>query len=88
LKADPSRSFQPQDAHRELFDLVLFLVDAGVSLDRSRSGLKAPRGSKPFFLDDSIASALYHWLDEQAPVKLTGDMLERIRRENPALASM
>jgi DNA-binding transcriptional MerR regulator len=91
LKADPDRSFQPQDANGELIDIVRFLIRAGLPLDKLRQELRAHptanRGAKPYVLKDSIAIALYEWLEQQASIKLTGKVLELIRRNNPQLAS-
>jgi hypothetical protein len=39
LKADPDRSFQPQNANKELIDIIPFLVEAGYSLERLRREL-------------------------------------------------
>jgi hypothetical protein len=74
-----------------LLDIVPFLIRAGLPLDKLRQELRAHptanRGAKPYVLKDSIAIALYEWLEQQASIKLTGKVLELIRRNNPQLAS-
>jgi hypothetical protein len=85
LKADASRSFQPQDANKELIDIVPCLVDAGLTLDTLRLGLRSNKGSKPFFLTDDISTLLYDWLDQRASIKLCGEQLQQIRQDNPQL---
>ena len=87
LKADPDRSFQPQDANGELIDIVPFLVDAGLSLDELNRKSRAGFNSQPFYLDNRVANSLYEWLQQQASIKLTGKVLKLIRRNNPQLAS-
>ena len=86
LKANPDRSFQPQDITKGLIDIVPFLTEVGLSLGTLRQVLQANKGSKPFCID-SIALALYEWLDQQASIKLKGELLEEIRRNNPQLGS-
>lgn len=87
LKADPYRSFQPQDANKKLIDVVPFLVDAGLSLDELNRKSQAGFNSQPFYLDSRTVISLYEWLEQQASIKLTGKVLELIRRNNPQLAS-
>jgi hypothetical protein len=86
LKADPDRSFQPQDAKKELIDIVPFLNNAGLSLEHLRQVLQANIGAKPFRID-GIEASLYEWLDQHAPIKLKGEILQEIRRKNPQLYS-
>jgi len=87
LKADPDRSFQPQDSDKRLLDVVPFLEKQRLPLESLRTGLRAGITSKPMRLDGSIVGSLYQWVNEQAPVKLTGETLQAIRRVNPQLAS-
>jgi hypothetical protein len=88
LKAHPECSFQPQDANKERIDVVRFLVDKkGLSLDELHRKSRAGFNSQPFYLDDGIAKSLYEWLEQQASIKLTGNILECIRQNNPQLAS-
>jgi hypothetical protein len=86
LKADPRRSFQPQDARQSLLDVVPFLTDCGLSLAELREGLRAGFTSKPLRLG-SPAIPLYEWLDQHASVKLAGSPLYTIRQQNPQRAS-
>lgn len=87
LKADPHRSFQPQNANKDLIDIVPFLIDAGLSLEELRERSRAGFNSQPFYLSSSITTSLYDWLGQHASIKLTGKVLEIIRRTNPQLAS-
>ncbi len=86
LKADPERSFQPQDENGALIDIVPFLSDAGLPLDSLRRGLRAGFNSKPFRLGE-VAVELYEWLDQNAMIRLNGEQLQAIRRAHPHLAS-
>jgi hypothetical protein len=86
LKADPSRSFQPQERAGSLIDLVPFLVAHGFSLDTLRQGLRAGFTSRPSELGALVAD-LYTWLVQTAPVKLKGSQLQEIRQQHPELAS-
>jgi hypothetical protein len=86
LKADQHQSFQPQNADKSLIDILPLMLDAGHSKDVLRDSLRAGYNSKPFLLGD-IASVLYEWLSSNASIKLTGEVLEVIRRNNVQLAS-
>ncbi len=86
LKADPERSFQPQDENRALIDIIPFLSDAGLLLDTLRRGLRGRFNSKPYRLEE-IAVQLYERLDRTATIKLNGEELQAIRRAHPHLAS-
>ncbi len=86
LKADQHQSFQPQNADKRLIDILPLLVDAGLSKDLLRDKMRAGYNSQPYLLG-GIASMLYEWLNGNASIKLTGEMLEVIRRNNMELAS-
>lgn len=96
LKADPSCSFQPQNADGKLLNIVEVLESHGYSLATLRKKLVKTRKtenpgshpqSQPLCLDgDTVTHALYDWL-KQASIKLTGDKLEKIRKGHPQLAS-
>lgn len=86
LKADPLRSFQPQDRAGSLIDLVPFLVAQGFSLETLRQGLQAGFNSQPLRLG-AFAAELYAWLEQTASVKLKGELLQELRQQHPELAS-
>jgi hypothetical protein len=86
LKADRHKSFQPQNAGKGLIDILPLLTDAGLSIDVLRTKMRAGRNSQPFPLGDN-AGMLYEWLVNNASIKLTGEVLEVIRRNNVQLAS-
>jgi len=87
LKADPARSFQPQEADGTLIDIVPFLRDHGVSLHSLRTGMRAGTGSQPMTIPDAAAEAIVKTL-EGAPVTLHGPELRAIRRDTPDLESL
>lgn len=86
LKADPERSFQPQNSHQQLIDIVPYLNSLGLSTEELRQGLRTGFNSKPYRLS-SHAKPLYDYLAQQAAIKLMGAELETIRKQNPQLAS-
>jgi hypothetical protein len=86
LKADPARSFQPQDANQRLIDIVPYLSKLGVPIDVLRQGLRAGFVAKQFRLT-IYTERLYSWLNQDAAIKLTGEALETIRKQNTQLAS-
>lgn len=86
LKADQYKSFQPQDSGGGLIDIVPFLTSAGFTLNELRGSSRAGYNSQPVPLGD-VAGALYEWLSSKAAIKLTGDVLEGIRRNSAHLAS-
>lgn len=88
LKADPDNSFQPQNAFQELIDILPFLLEQGLTLPEIRRGMRAGFNSKPFSLNASLAANLYSWLDRTAAIKLEGAKLQKIRENNPHLASL
>ena len=87
LKADPKRSFQPQNSDGSLMDIVPFLATTNLSSDDLQRGLKANIGSKPMTLNEEIVSGLYRWLSCEASIKLIGTDLERIRKQHSKLSS-
>jgi len=87
LKADPVRSFQPQNPDGSLIDIVPFLESQNVTLAELRHGLRAGFNSKPMRMSEDLSVKLYDWLNDQAAIKLTGSQLWAIRQENPQLAS-
>ena len=88
LKADPDNSFQPQNAFQELIDILPFLLEQGLTLPEIRRGMRAGFNSKPFSLNASLAANLYSWLDRTAAIKLEGAKIQKIRENNPHLASL
>jgi hypothetical protein len=88
LKAAPDNSFQPQNAFQELIDILPFLLEQGLTLPEIRRGMRAGFNSKPFSLNASLAANLYSWLDRTAAIKLEGAKLQKIRENNPHLASL
>lgn len=88
LKADPDNSFQPQNAFQELIDILPFLLEQGLTLPEIRRGMRSGFNSKPFSLNASLAANLYSWLDRTAAIRLEGAKLQKIRENNPHLASL
>ena len=88
LKANPDNTFQPQNAFQELIDILPFLLEQGLTLPEIRRGMRAGFNSKPFSLNASFAANLYSWLDRTAAIKLEGAKLQKIRENNPHLASL
>jgi hypothetical protein len=74
LKADHERSFQPQYADHTLIDVVPFLTQMGLPLEKLRQGLRAGWQSKPYRID-AFAQQLYDWLYESASIHLAGTTL-------------
>ncbi|MEZ2230330.1 hypothetical protein [Microcoleus sp.] len=87
LKADPEYSFQPQDIENNLIDIIPFLIEQGITIDDVRQGMRSGFNSKPLRLE-SLASKLYNWFEENAPIKLDGLQLQNLRKNNPQLASL
>jgi hypothetical protein len=81
LKADPEKSFQPQDSNKELLEITQFLAEKNITLDTLRKGMKAGFNSKPHLIGD-ITSELYEYLNTTASIKLTGDRFEAIRKNS------
>ncbi len=77
-KADPKRSFQPQNLERKLIDIIPFLTSQGMTIDNLRQGLRSGFHSKPLRLE-SLADKLYKWFEECAPIKLYGVQLQNLR---------
>jgi hypothetical protein len=86
LKADRHQSFQPQDANKNLIDILPLLIDEGLSVEVLRKKSRAGYNSQPIPLGN-VAGVLYEWLSSNARIKLTGEVLELIRRNNVQLAS-
>jgi hypothetical protein len=89
LKADPSHSFQPQDADGNLLNIVEILASYQyplTTLHHTVVKTRFPPRSRPLCLDSNVTYALYEWL-QHAPIRLTGDTLEQIRKAHPQLAS-
>jgi hypothetical protein len=87
LKANPTRSFQPQRRDRTLIDLVACLNELGHSLEHLRASLRKGFASKPMVLTDAVALSLLTYIEREADVRLTGDVLSEIRAAHPALGS-
>lgn len=86
LKADPEPSFQPQNSHQQLIDIVPYLNNLGLSTEELRQELRAGFTSQPYRLS-SHTKPLYDYLAQQAAIKLVGAELGAIRQQNPQLAS-
>jgi hypothetical protein len=86
LKASATASFQPQDADKQLLDIVPMLNALGLSLDQLQHGLRAGFNSKPMKLCDKAAE-LYRMMVEAASVRLYGKELEALRQVNPHMGS-
>ncbi len=80
LKADPIKSFQPQDNDRNLMDILPFLNSLGILTETLQEGMKAGFNSKPYKLNDNVTSELYKYLD-QSQIKLIGRDLKKLRFE-------
>lgn len=75
LKADPLKSFQPQEEHGCLLDIRPLLKDLGVDIAALEAALgpKAKNSySRPFRLEAQVACDLYARVREQADVLRTG----------------
>lgn len=72
LKADPEKSFQPQDEHRNLIDILPFLLKNGLNKKEFLSKINPGVGARPFKLDDELGLKLYNYLDKVALIKLRG----------------
>jgi hypothetical protein len=81
LKADPQRSFQPQHADNTLIDIVPFLSLNGIELAKLRRTMRAGFNSRPYPLNKSLTDGLYLWIEQEAEIKLTGELLETLRKE-------
>ncbi|MBW4539697.1 MAG: hypothetical protein KME43_11225 [Myxacorys chilensis ATA2-1-KO14] len=88
LKADPKRSFQPQDREMKLIDILPFLLEQGMTSDDVHQGLRSGFASKPLQLKPLLSSNLYNWFEQHAPIKLDGVQLQSLRKNNPHLASL
>lgn len=75
LKANPKKSFQPQDSKGNLIDILPFLNSHGVSTRKLRTAMNTGRGSRPFKLEGELGRKLYEYLIRTAKVKLTGKQL-------------
>lgn len=87
LKADPIRSFQPQNHDGSLIDIVPFLSTVNLPINIIRENFRGNRCTKPITLNEYIVSALYQWLCDKASIKLNGKELERVRKQYPELSS-
>lgn len=83
LKADPLKSFQPQDAKGNLLDIRPLLVELGIDLEALEKAL-GPKAkgsySRPFLLDAQQTRDLYARVRDQANVRRTGADFERVRK--------
>lgn len=86
LKADPGRSFQPQDGGGTLIDIVPFLHAHGFSLDRLHAGMRAGTGSQPVTIPAAVARDITGILSS-AKIILRGPELRAIRQRTPDLES-
>ena len=77
LKADPLKSFQPQDAHGNLLDIRPLLEELNVNiveLEKALGPKKRGRYALPFLLEAQKACAFYARIREKqfAPIQRTG----------------
>ncbi len=77
LKANPTKSFQPQNRKGELIDILPFLNKNGLSTKFLIKSFKAGIGSRPFKIEDKIGAKLYEYLNQTAKVKLYGKDFEK-----------
>ncbi len=75
LKADPQKSFQPQDGKGNLLDILPFLNSQDINTQKLRTAMNTGRGSRPFKLDGDLGEKLYKYLKQKAKVKLRGNQL-------------
>ncbi len=87
LKADPEKSFQPQDESGNLLDILPILDSIGFSLLSLRSNLVTSHGSKPMKLLSPDIDKIFQWLSDKAYKKIRGDDLKRIRKVHPEIGS-
>tara|TARA_Y100001934_G_scaffold201122_1_gene237153 strand:+ start:2229 stop:2855 length:627 start_codon:yes stop_codon:yes gene_type:complete len=72
LKADPDKSFQPQNRNRELIDILPFLNSCGLETQTLIHSITSKSGSRPFKLPEGLGFKLYYFLRENAVIKLYG----------------
>jgi hypothetical protein len=82
LKADSERSFQPQSTDQSLIDIVPGLEALGIGPEAMKSAMKAGFQTRPYRLDDRMATVLYAWVDAQAAIKLKGPELRAVRQQH------
>lgn len=75
LKADPIRSFQPQDKNHNLIDVVPFLTKHGISIAQLHQAMISRVNSRPFKLPDDLGEELYNYLFKVAAIKLKGSQI-------------
>jgi desulfoferrodoxin (superoxide reductase-like protein) len=81
LKANPIKSFQPQDQNKNLIDILPFLNLHGLTTEKIINSMimtssgKQARNTKPFKLPNGLDNKLYDYLFEVASIKLTGKQL-------------
>lgn len=80
LKADPRKSFQPQDGNGNLVDVLPFLNKNGLTTKRLIRLITSRRGSRPLRLDDQIGLKLYTYLVATATKKVFG---RQIKNKHP-----
>lgn len=78
LKADPEKSFQPQDKDRNLIDVLPFLIKNGLNKKEFLSKINPGVGARPFKLDDDLGKRLYKYLEKIAYMKLRGRDLKNL----------
>ncbi len=88
LKADSTKSFQPQKETKELINILPFLEKMGLKSSALRRKLRSGRSSRPLLLSESITHELYEWLKENSPIKLKGKKLAQIRKKHRKLESV
>lgn len=87
LKADPKKSYQPQNQNHKLLDLLPVLTNKGLSLVHLQNSMRAGFSSQPLWLSQDYVEILLEWLDRNAIVKHRGSDLTKIRRLNAGLGS-
>ncbi|MEA5471284.1 hypothetical protein [Spirulina sp. 06S082] len=76
LKADPDKSFQPQDNTKNLIDIVPFLENNGIKREFLIKKITSKMGSYPFELEANIGEKLYDYLDRNGTIKIIGQQLQ------------
>lgn len=76
LKADATKSFQPQDSMGNLIDILPFLNQNGLSNHTLIQSMTSKRGSRPLRLSNELGQQLYDYLFLAAAIKLFGKHLK------------
>lgn len=81
LKADPFKSFQPQDHKGNLIDIIPVLDKYELNISVLQKGLREGKGSNPLKITKETAKALKEELHKQSQIKLKGLALQKLRKK-------